>query len=76
MPPCLQSKADPGCLPHAPAPYPIPCAVEALAELKLLFTYLQALGALGPIVFDLSLARGLDYYTGVIYEATLKVGGV
>jgi histidyl-tRNA synthetase len=29
--------------------------------------------ALGPVVFDLSLARGLDYYTGVIYEAVLKV---
>jgi len=24
------------------------------------------------VVFDLSLARGLDYYTGVIYEAVLK----
>lgn len=42
-------------------------------ELRLLFKYLQAMNALGPVVFDLSLARGLDYYTGVIYEATLKV---
>ena len=24
------------------------------------------------VVFDLSLARGLDYYTGVIYEAVLQ----
>nr|GFD23090.1 histidine--tRNA ligase, cytoplasmic-like [Tanacetum cinerariifolium] len=24
------------------------------------------------VVFDLSLARGLDYYTGVIYEAITK----
>ena len=24
------------------------------------------------VSFDLSLARGLDYYTGVIYEAVLK----
>lgn len=23
------------------------------------------------VVFDMSLARGLDYYTGVIYEATI-----
>lgn len=45
-------------------------------ELKLLFTYLKAMGALGPVVLDLSLARGLDYYTGVIYEAVLKVRGV
>lgn len=26
------------------------------------------------VVFDLSLARGLDYYTGVIYEAILQGG--
>lgn len=38
-------------------------------ELRLLFNYLNAMGALDRIHFDLSLARGLDYYTGVIYEA-------
>ena len=27
------------------------------------------------VVFDLSLARGLDYYTGVIYEAVLTQSG-
>lgn len=27
------------------------------------------------MVFDLSLARGLDYYTGVIYEAVLTQAG-
>lgn len=27
-------------------------------------------------MFDLSLARGLDYYTGVIYEAVLSQAGV
>lgn len=43
----------------------------ALEELSLLFNYLDVMGALGPICFDLSLARGLDYYTGVIYEAVL-----
>jgi hypothetical protein len=48
-----------------------PGAAAALAELRTLFGYLEALGALGPISFDLSLARGLDYYTGVIYEAVL-----
>ncbi len=36
----------------------------------------QAFNALGPISFDLSLARGLDYYTGVIYEAVLEGGNV
>lgn len=28
------------------------------------------------VVFDLSLARGLDYYTGIIYEAVLTQSGV
>lgn len=27
---------------------------------------------LSQVLFDMSLARGLDYYTGVIYEAVLK----
>lgn len=45
--------------------------VAALNDLELAFKYLQALGCLDKISFDLSLARGLDYYTGVIYEAVL-----
>jgi histidyl-tRNA synthetase len=44
---------------------------EALSELELLFTYLRQLGSLKNISFDLSLARGLDYYTGMIFEAVL-----
>lgn len=36
----------------------------------------QAMGALGPVTLDLSLARGLDYYTGVIYEAVLQGANV
>lgn len=48
-----------------------PGARAALEELRTLFTYLRAMGGLGGIVLDLSLARGLDYYTGVIYEAVL-----
>ncbi|KAL4859038.1 Histidine--tRNA ligase [Chlorella vulgaris] len=51
-------------------------SAAALEELGALFGFLDALGALGPIVFDLSLARGLDYYTGVIYEAVLKGANV
>ena len=39
--------------------------MEALEEFKLLFTYLESLDALANIEFDLSLARGLDYYTGI-----------
>ncbi|EGW09257.1 Histidyl-tRNA synthetase, cytoplasmic [Cricetulus griseus] len=46
-------------------------AVEGLGDLKLLFEYLTLFGIDDKISFDLSLARGLDYYTGVIYEAVL-----
>jgi histidyl-tRNA synthetase len=43
----------------------------ALEDLGLVFKYLEAMGALQCITLDLSLARGLDYYTGLIYEAVL-----
>nr|XP_005900267.1 PREDICTED: histidine--tRNA ligase, cytoplasmic isoform X3 [Bos mutus] len=46
-------------------------ALEGLGDLKLLFEYLTLFGIADKISFDLSLARGLDYYTGVIYEAVL-----
>ncbi|KAL3688210.1 hypothetical protein R1sor_014519 [Riccia sorocarpa] len=47
-------------------------SVAAMEELGTLFRYLQASKCIHNIVFDLSLARGLDYYTGVIYEAVFK----
>uniref|UniRef100_A0A8C7MDM3 histidine--tRNA ligase n=1 Tax=Oncorhynchus kisutch TaxID=8019 RepID=A0A8C7MDM3_ONCKI len=37
--------------------------------------YLQLFQVTDKVVFDLSLARGLDYYTGVIYEAILTQNG-
>nr|XP_058917262.1 histidine--tRNA ligase, cytoplasmic isoform X3 [Kogia breviceps] len=46
-------------------------ALEGLGNLKLLFEYLTLFGIADKISFDLSLARGLDYYTGVIFEAVL-----
>ncbi|XP_045432440.1 histidine--tRNA ligase, mitochondrial isoform X3 [Pipistrellus kuhlii] len=46
-------------------------ALEGLGDLKLLFEYLTLFGIAEKIRFDLSLARGLDYYTGVVYEAVL-----
>ncbi|OQS03938.1 histidyl-tRNA synthetase, partial [Thraustotheca clavata] len=46
-------------------------ASEAMKELALLFDYLDAMGVLDYVSFDLSLARGLDYYTGLIYEFVL-----
>lgn len=46
-------------------------AKPAVEDLTILFQYLEAMGCIECIEFDLSLARGLDYYTGVIYEAVL-----
>jgi histidyl-tRNA synthetase len=56
-------------------------ALEAMEDLRILFEYLDAMGKLSFMSFDLSLARGLDYYTGVIYEAiclsgTAQVGSI
>lgn len=46
-------------------------AKEGLEAMKLLLRYCEIFGILDKVSFDLSLARGLDYYTGVIYEAIL-----
>ncbi|XWS42953.1 hypothetical protein CRYUN_Cryun16bG0058100 [Craigia yunnanensis] len=48
---------------------------EALGDLSVLFEALDKSRCIDKVVFDLSLARGLDYYTGVIFEAAFK-GGV
>ncbi|KAL4576647.1 hypothetical protein LXL04_012744 [Taraxacum kok-saghyz] len=44
---------------------------EALNDLEKLFECLDK-KCIEKVVLDLSLARGLDYYTGVIYEAVFK----
>lgn len=44
-------------------------AQQGLADMELLFGYLDVFGVLDKMSFDMSLARGLDYYTGIIYEA-------
>ncbi|KAJ8326121.1 Cytoplasmic and mitochondrial histidine tRNA synthetase [Batrachochytrium dendrobatidis] len=46
-------------------------AMEGVHDMALLFSYLELFGVADKVVFDLSLARGLDYYTGIIYEAVL-----
>ncbi|XP_041356638.1 histidine--tRNA ligase, cytoplasmic-like isoform X2 [Gigantopelta aegis] len=46
-------------------------AVKGLEELRILLEYCQIYNILDRVSFDLSLARGLDYYTGVIYEGIL-----
>jgi len=40
--------------------------------MELLFTYLEAFEVRDNVSFDLSLARGLDYYTGVIFEVVTE----
>ena len=43
--------------------------IEAgVKDMTLLSSYLDAFGVNTKVVFDLALARGLDYYTGIIYE--------
>uniref|UniRef100_A0A2M4AGL9 histidine--tRNA ligase n=1 Tax=Anopheles triannulatus TaxID=58253 RepID=A0A2M4AGL9_9DIPT len=53
----------------------IPSAMEGLADMRLLLQYCDILEVGHRVAFDLSLARGLDYYTGVIYEAILRGSG-
>lgn len=50
----------------------IPATVKGLEELKLLLDYCKLLELQNDVICDLSLARGLDYYTGIIFEAVLK----
>ena len=52
-----------------------------LEDMILLRSYLEAMRAADNISFDLSLARGLNYYTGIIYEVlprdpSLGVGSI
>lgn len=49
-------------------------ALEGLEAIKLLLGYCEIFHISDKVSFDLSLARGLDYYTGVIYEAVLLGG--
>jgi len=46
-------------------------ARDGLQAMKLFLKYCGLYGLQDQVSFDLSLARGLDYYTGVIYEAVL-----
>ena len=48
-------------------------ARQGLEDMRLLLQYSHLYGC-NTVSFDLSLARGLDYYTGVIYEAVLQGG--
>ncbi|RIA97797.1 mitochondrial and cytoplasmic histidine-tRNA ligase Hrs1 [Glomus cerebriforme] len=50
-------------------------AKAGLNDMVLLFKYLEIFEVMDKISFDLSLARGLDYYTGIIYEAITELSG-
>jgi len=55
----------------------IPAAQEGLSELEELFGYLKAAGVdESKYRFDLSIIRGLAYYTGPVWEFVVKEGGV
>ncbi|KAI1099296.1 histidyl-tRNA synthetase [Jackrogersella minutella] len=43
-----------------------------IADMELLASYSKELDTFSKISFDLSLARGLDYYTGLIFEVIQK----
>lgn len=45
---------------------------QGLDDMALLFEYLEAFNVMPKLSFDLSLARGLDYYTGIIYEVVTE----
>ncbi|CAE6461224.1 unnamed protein product [Rhizoctonia solani] len=47
-------------------------AKAGMDDMELLFKYLDVFGITHQMSFDLSLARGLDYYTGLIYEAVVE----
>ena len=58
----------------------VPGAIEAIDDLERVFDYLAQLGVpAAAYSLDLALARGLDYYTGPVFEATVeqpKIGSV
>ncbi|KAK3388591.1 hypothetical protein B0T20DRAFT_364754 [Sordaria brevicollis] len=54
---------------HLPANDDIKAGIH---DMELLAAYLEALEVTDKVSFDLSLARGLDYYTGLIFEVINK----
>jgi histidyl-tRNA synthetase len=48
---------------------------EGINELEELFSYLKQMG-IKSTTFDVSLARGLGYYTGTVFEVFLKKGKI
>ena len=48
----------------------------SIDELEELSTYLDGFGVSEAVVFDASLARGLDYYTGIVFEGFDRSGQI
>ena len=46
-------------------------ATEAMYELQTMWNFLTVYGWTDAVVVDMSMVRGLDYYTGMILEAVL-----
>lgn len=52
-------------------------ALAGLDEIKSMFSFVENMeGDLTTVTFDPSLARGLSYYTGVIFEVKMKDGSI
>jgi len=49
-----------------------PIALQGIEELRTIFNYLEILKLRQAVEIDLSLARGLNYYTGAIFEVKAK----
>lgn len=47
-------------------------AKKGLEELKTLYKHTNLMNVSDKVKFDMSLARGLDYYTGLIFEAVVE----
>ena len=43
-------------------------AVEAVRELLKIYEALESFGVTRPIVLDMGVLRGLNYYTGIVFE--------
>ena len=53
--------------------------VKGISEMKLLFNYLKNFDLTAEVELDLTLARGLNYYTGAIFEVKskdVKIGSI
>lgn len=53
--------------------------LKGVEELETVFRYLETVDITNKVVFDVTLARGLNYYTGAIFEVTsndVKMGSI